>query len=88
MDYTVANVGSEDAGPFDVQALLDPNQSVVVDRAFSGLPAGADQTVTISTPPGGNCFDPDCSITVTADSNAAVRECDENNNALSETTGG
>ena len=88
VDYTVANVGTDAAGPFDVQALLDPNQSVAVDTAFGGLAAGADQTVTINTPPGGNCFDPDCSITVTADSNAAVRECDENNNSLSETTGG
>jgi hypothetical protein len=84
VDYTVANIGTDDAGPFDVQALLDPNQSVAT--AFGGLSAGADQTVTISTPPGGNCFDPDCSITVRADSNDDVRECNEDNNTLSDTS--
>ena len=89
VEYTVANIGPGDAGPFTARAILDPNQSVVVDEFFAGgLQAGAQQTVTIMTPPGGNCFDPDCTISVTADSDDAVEECDENNNTLSETTPG
>jgi hypothetical protein len=89
VDYTIANIGTGNAGPFDVRALLDPGQSVVVNTSFGGgLAAGADQTVTITTPPGGNCFDPDCTVSVTADSNNDVTECDENNNGLSETTPG
>ncbi len=89
MDYTVANIGTDNAGPFNVHAILDPNQTVVVDTPFaSGLPAMTDQTVTITTPQGGNCFDPDCTITVKADSKDDVEECIENNNTLSETTPG
>lgn len=87
VDYTVANIGTDNAGPFNVLAILDPNQSVVVDTSFvSGLAAMTDQTVTITTPQGGNCFDPDCTITVKADSKDDVKECIENNNTLSETT--
>jgi len=87
VDYTVANIGLGDAGPFNARALLDPAQSVVVDRSFaSGLPAGDEQNVTIMTPQGGNCFDPDCTITVRADSDNTIEECNENNNTLSETT--
>jgi subtilase family serine protease len=89
VNYTVANIGTDNAGPFDVRAILDPGQSVVVDTNIGGgLAAGTDQTVTISTPPGGNCFDPDCTVSVTADSNNDVTECNENNNVLSETTPG
>ena len=87
VDYTVANIGTNNAGSFNVQAILDPSQSVVVDTPFaSGLAAMTDQTVTITTPQGGNCFDPDCTITVKADSTDDVKECIENNNTLSDTT--
>ena len=89
IDYTVANLGTADAGPFNVRAVLDPGQSVVVDTGFGGgLSASADQTVSITTPPGGNCFDPDCTISVTADSKNDVKECDKSNNTLSETSPG
>lgn len=89
VSYTVANIGTANAGPFNVKAVLDPSQTVVVNQPFaSGLDTGTDQDVTITTPPGGNCFDPDCTITVTADDKGDVEECDEQNNVRSETTPG
>jgi subtilase family serine protease len=83
----IANVGIGDAGAFNVRTVLDPTQSVVVNQAVSGLPIG-EQTLTVTTPPGGNCFDPDCTICVTVDSANAVTESDEGNNNLCATTGG
>lgn len=89
VSFTVANVGAGDSGPFEVQAVFDPGQSVVVNQPVpAGLGAGAAQTLTVTTPPGGNCFDPDCTITVTVDSTRAVDECNERNNQSSETTPG
>jgi CARDB len=85
---TVANVGSGNAGPFNLRVVFDPAQSVIVDVPVAGLTAGAQQTLSVTTPPGGNCFDPDCTITVTADSTNAVEESDEGNNRRSETTPG
>jgi hypothetical protein len=86
---TVANIGNASAGPFKVRTVLDPSQSVVVDSDVpGGLNAGAELALTVVTPPGGNCFDPDCTVSATADSGDAVDECDENNNTRSSTTPG
>ena len=83
---TVANIGAGDAGPFTVRTILDPNQSVIVDRfVANGLQSGDQLTLSVTTPPGGNCFDPDCTISATADSGGTVNECNEGNNTL--TTG-
>jgi hypothetical protein len=81
---TVANIGAGDAGPFTVRTILDPNQSVIVDTFVAGglqhnLPP---LMLPITTPPGGNCFDPDCNIKATADSGGTVQECNESNNTL------
>ncbi|GGY07063.1 hypothetical protein GCM10007160_38200 [Litchfieldella qijiaojingensis] len=85
----VANIGDADAGPFEVQSVLDPSQSVAVTRQVSdGLQVGEERTLPVVTPPGGNCFDPDCTISVRVDSGQSVRECDEGNNESSETTPG
>jgi hypothetical protein len=83
---TIANIGAGDAGPFTVRTILDPNQSVIVDRfVANGLQSGDQLTLSVTTPPGGNCFDPDCTISATADSGGTVKECNEGNNTL--TTG-
>ncbi|MEA3292208.1 MAG: CARDB domain-containing protein [Pseudomonadota bacterium] len=87
--FTVGNAGPGNAGAFKVKAVLDPGQSVVIDEQIpGGLNAGATKTITVQSPPGGNCFDPDCTVTVTVDSNDDVEECDESNNRASETTPG
>jgi hypothetical protein len=83
----IANVGAAEAWAFTVRTVLDPVQSVVVNQAVSGLVIG-EQLLTVTTPPGGNCFDPDCTICVTVDSANAVTESDEGNNNLCATTPG
>lgn len=89
VDYVIANIGNAASGPFETRATLDPKQSVVVTRPVApGLDPGQSTSVTVVTPPGGNCFDPDCTVTVEADSSNRVQECREDNNVLSETTGG
>jgi hypothetical protein len=85
--YTVRNIGTANAGPFTARAVADPAASVVVDQLFpAGLAAGAMTTIPVTTPPGGNCFDPDCTISVTADINNQVNECNENNNTRTVST--
>ena len=88
VEVTIANVGAGNAGLFATRTTLDPAQSVVVTQASSGLAAGAAQTFMVTTPPGGNCFDPDCQICVTVDYQNDVMESDETNNSLCKTKQG
>jgi hypothetical protein len=82
-------VGDADAGSFALSTILDPRQSVAVNSAVpGGLGAGASMAIGVVTPPGGNCFDPDCTIRAEVDSGMTVRECKEDNNTLEETTRG
>jgi hypothetical protein len=41
---------------------------------------GDQQAISITTPLGGNCFDPDCTIRVTVDHADDVDEANESNN--------
>ncbi len=89
VEVTIANQGTAPAGPFKVRVVLDPAASVVVEQPVSaGMAAGASQVIPVVTPQGGNCFDPNCTICVTVDVADEVRECDEGNNKLCETTNG
>jgi hypothetical protein len=88
VQVTIANAGAADAGPFNTRTALDPGQSVIVNQPSAGLAAGTSQTFTVITPPGGNCFDPDCAVCVTVDDSNSVLESDETNNMLCETTPG
>lgn len=88
LTYAIANIGSADAGPFTSRAVLDPAQSVSVESMIAGLAAGDERQVNVSTPPGGNCFDPDCTVEVAADVDDTVAECREDNNRDAETTPG
>lgn len=83
--FDVANVGSGNADAFNIRIVADPSQSVIVDQPFSGLASRDTQTLTITTPPGGGCFDPDCTVCVTVDSDQRITESDEGNNLLCET---
>lgn len=80
VDITVSNVGAAAAGPYKLRVVLDPSSSVVVIANSAGLAAGASQVFSIVTPPGGNCYDPDCTVCATADSAGEVGESDETNN--------
>ena len=88
VDVEIANIGAADAGAFNARTQLDPGQAVSVDRGFSGLAAGASTPVNVTTPPGGNCFDPDCTVCVTVDNLDNVPEADETNNRLCRTRQG
>ena len=67
------------AGNFDVLIEADqvPDKTITV----AGLAAGETKTFTETLGPGGNCYDPDCTVKVTADSGNAVAESDETNNS-------
>lgn len=84
-DITIVNEGDGDAGPFVLSATFDPNQSVNVHRQVSGLAAGASETFTFETPPGGNCFDSDCTVCALVDSRGQLDELSEDNNSLCQT---
>ncbi len=89
VDVKVSNIGTVDAGPFNTKVTLDPSQSVTFNQTFpDGLSAGITQTFTVTTSPGGNCFDPDCTICVTVDHENNVLESDEDNNGLCSTQAG
>jgi LysM repeat protein len=88
VSFTVANVGAGNAGAFNIRIVLNPQQSVTVNQPVNGLASGIRQAFSITTPPGGNCFDPDCTVCVTVDSDNVVTESDEGNNLLCETRGG
>lgn len=83
-NVTIANIGNGDAGPFDGVTIFDPAQSIVVPQSFSGLAAGASQTITVTTPPTDNCFDPNCTICAVVDTLNAIAETNETNNNLCE----
>ena len=83
---TIANLNPTAAGAFNVRSVFDPAQSVLVNTGFAGLAGSTPATFSVTTPPGGNCFDPDCTICVTVDSANAVAETNEGNNQLCETT--
>ena len=86
LDFTIANAGAGSAGGFAIRTAFDPEQKVIVNRRASGLAPGAAQEFTVTTDPGGNCYDPDCSVCVLVDSGNDVRESNERNNRLCATS--
>lgn len=85
VSFTIANVGTANAGAFNVRIVLDPSASVVLNETVTGLAAGSTLTLSVMSPAGGNCYDPDCTTTVIVDSDNSVAECNENNNQDSRT---
>lgn len=78
--FTIENTGRKNAGSFNVRVVFDPAQSVVVNLAVVGMDAGMSQVFTVQTPPGINCFDPDCAVCILVDSEDRVAELNEENN--------
>lgn len=76
----ITNVGSAAAGTFNVQVQLDPAQSVVLNQSVEFLEPGETAVLTLVSPPGGNCYDPNCSVRITVDSRNGVVEENEANN--------
>jgi len=84
--FTIVNIGSGDAGPFKVLVKADPGLAQQQTVSVSGLVAGATTTLTVTLPPGGNCYDPDCDVCITVDSDLEVIESNEGNNDYCELT--
>ncbi len=84
-NVTIANIGGADAGPFDGVTVFDPQQTIMVPHAFSGLAAGGVQTFTVTTPRIDNCYDPDCTVCAVVDTMNAIAESNEANNKLCKT---
>ncbi len=86
--FTIGNTGPADAGPFKVLVQADPGLAQQTIVNITSLASGATTTQTIILPPGGNCFDSDCTICITVDSDNEVIESNEGNNYYCETTAG
>lgn len=83
----IRNIGMADAPSFDVQVVFDPDPDFAVTQTIAGLAQGETVVVTVISPAGGNCFDPDCTICVTVDSGNEVGEINELNNERCVTVG-
>ena len=86
--FTIANMGAGYATTFNIRAALDPSQQVIVNTPAAGLAAGMSQAFSVTTPPGGNCYDPNCTVCVTVDYANTIPESDEKNNTLCKTRNG
>lgn len=88
VNFAVTNVGAAVADSFNILVRLDPDQSVVLNQAVSGLEPGSTQVFSLTSPPGGNCYDPNCQVCLTVDSRDSVLEEDEANNLYCTTFNG
>jgi len=78
--FTVTNRGKGDVSQnFEVLVTADPSERGTVTLR-GGLPAGASTVRIKQLGPGGNCYDPDCFVQVTADPTGKVIEQNERNN--------
>jgi hypothetical protein len=83
-DFTVTNASSVGVlTPFTVLVQADPGQTTTL--TVPGLAAGASIPLTAQLGPDGNCYDPDCTVSVTVDSGNAVAEANEANNTATRT---
>jgi tetratricopeptide (TPR) repeat protein len=81
--FTVTNQGKGDLSErFDVLVAADPGERRTVTLR-GGIAAGASVARTTQLGPGGNCYDPDCFVSVEADPDGRVLESNERNNVAS-----
>ena len=76
---TIKNQGTADAGPSETKVTFSTGASVSVPTP--AIPAGG--SVDVFAPLPANCFQPDCSFRITADSTGQVSESNELNNTAS-----
>ncbi|MCB9307967.1 MAG: hypothetical protein H6565_15320 [Lewinellaceae bacterium] len=86
VSFTIANTGNAKADAFNVKVTFDPG--VTINQPVPAMPAGATQMFTLSSPPGGNCFNPDCTICVEVDDANVIQESNEGNNKKCQTKPG
>jgi len=79
VNFTIRNVGPAPViGVFQVRVEADPGQVKTVSAG--PLAAGGSQPLTVVLGPDGNCYEPDCTVRVVADSSHIVSESNESNN--------
>jgi hypothetical protein len=86
VSFSIVNAGQGNAGGFYIRIVSDPEQSVSASQLATGLAPGQVKGFTITTPPGRNCYDPDCTVCVIVDSDNDVTESNEGNNRLCSTS--
>ena len=84
--FTIANIGTVDAGPFKILVRADPGLAQQITVGIVSLSAGGTMSLVTTLPAGGNCYDPDCYVCITVDSDNEVIESNEGNNDLCELT--
>lgn len=86
-DFTVTNASSVNVlTPFTVLVQADPGQKTTL--SVPSLAAGASVHLTANLGPDNNCYDPDCTVSVTVDYGSAVAEANETNNTATRTDPG
>jgi hypothetical protein len=86
-DFTVTNAGSVNVlTSFTVLVHADPGQTKTL--TVPSLAAGTSVPLTAQLGPDNNCYDPDCTVSVTVDSGNAVAEANEANNTATRTDRG
>ncbi|WP_420640991.1 CARDB domain-containing protein [Candidatus Leptofilum sp.] len=80
VNLAVMNVGTAVSDSFDVFVRIDPEQSVTIVGVLDGLAPGQTGTLTLSSPLGESCYDPNCTVCITVDSRGAITEANESNN--------
>jgi CARDB len=86
-DFTVTNASSVNVPtPFTVLVQADPGQKTTL--TVPSLAAGASVPLTATLGPDNNCYDPDCTVSVTVDDGNAVGEANETNNTDTRTDRG
>lgn len=85
--FTVSNQGNTDVRQQSLVSIqADALEPMTV--AMGGVAAGESLSLRARLGPGGNCYDPDCTVTITVDANNAIREFDEANNSTANTWNG
>jgi hypothetical protein len=84
--FQIDNVGTLAAGATDALVRADPGLATTGTMAVGPLAAGASSgPLSITLGPANNCFDPDCTLSVAADSGGVVSESNEANNTDTQT---
>jgi len=86
VDFQIDNVGPLPVGPTDALIRADPGLATTGTVAIGALAPGASSgPLAITLGPANNCFDGDCTLSVTADSGSVVSESNEGNNTDTQT---
>lgn len=87
VSFTVSNLGAADVTQRFLVA-IDADEVSPTTVVVDSLAAGQQVDLRARLGPGGNCYNPNCTVTVTVDPNNAIPELDETNNSASDTWNG